>query len=423
MPILGHRLAFTQLLVAVGVNLFFVASTAEPAIGSRASIAIPNLFRALSHLTDLSPTTNFDSESLTTTDDNANINIASIATSNLPLVPSVERAPRTSAPPNLAHSSSHLATPNPATDFDSESLAAADDYADIGVALIAGADISSLPPTDRASRVSTLLWSVSGSRPDSSSIPDQRTFEHVAATNDANATFATAAVSIASTNTGVVVTSTSILDGSLQSDHHAPYHPLPSSDSTPVRLVLEHTRAIIADVSIFATNYTLAQIVASTAGDITRVFSSHHSTSIAISRARALASTADADGASNTDSTTAGSKRTLSDCSDRAPTRTYHLMDVKNSPKYKKAIAEYPTPGSHTGSATADSAPAAAESDADADSTAAAVHATAADLATAAEPVASRGSTRTFSDLASDQRARPRRHVGRASARSNEAPT
>ena len=73
MPLLGHRLAFTQLLVAVGVNLLFVASTAGPAIGSRASIAIPNLSRALSHLTDLSPTTDFDSESLTATDDNANI--------------------------------------------------------------------------------------------------------------------------------------------------------------------------------------------------------------------------------------------------------------------------------------------------------------------------------------------------------------
>jgi hypothetical protein len=78
--LLGNRLAFTQLLVAVGVNLLFVASTAGPAIGLRASIAIPNLPRALSHLTDLRPTANFDSESLTATDDNANINIASIAT-------------------------------------------------------------------------------------------------------------------------------------------------------------------------------------------------------------------------------------------------------------------------------------------------------------------------------------------------------
>ena len=167
MPLLGYRLAFTQLLIAVGVNLLFVASTAGPAIGSRASIAIPDLSRALSRLTDLSPTTDFDSESLTVADDNANVSIASIATSNLPLSPSVERAPRTSAPPNLAHSSSRLTTPNPTTDFDSEPLAAADDYVNIGVALIAGANISSLPPTDRASRVSTLPWSVSGSRPNS----------------------------------------------------------------------------------------------------------------------------------------------------------------------------------------------------------------------------------------------------------------
>ena len=78
-------------------------------------------------------------------------------------------------------------------------------------------------------------------------------------------------------------------------------------------------------------------------------------------------------------------------------------MDVENPPKYKKVITESPTPGSHTGSAAADSATAAAESDADADFAAAAVSATAADLATAAEPAASRGSKRTFSDLAPDQ--------------------
>ena len=248
--------------------------------------------------------------------------------------------------------------------------------------------------------MSTLPWSVSCSRPNSDSISGRSTFEHEAATDDVHATVATAGVSIASTNTGVVVTSTSILGGSLQSDHHVPCHSLPSSDSFPVWLVLEHTRAIIADVSIFATNDTLAQIVASTAGDITRIFSSHHSTSIAISCA--LASTADADGASNTDSTTAGSKRTLSSRSDRTPTRAYHLMSVENPPKYKKVITESPTPGSHTRSAAADSATAAAESDADADFAAAAVSATAADLASAAEPAASRGLKRTFSGLAPD---------------------
>ena len=94
-------------------------------------------------------------------------------------------------------------------------------------------------------------------------------------------------------------------------------------------------------------NHTLAPIVASTAsgvvnGDITRVFSSRHSTSIAISRV--LASTADADGASNTDSTTAGSKRTFSDRSDRVPTRTYRCMEVENSPKSTTGADDASTP-------------------------------------------------------------------------------
>ena len=117
------------------------------------------------------------------------------------------------------------------------------------IASIASTDAPFSLPTDRASRVSALPWSVSGSQPHSDSIPDQRTFEHVATTGDDIAVAATAGVSVASTSTGVVVISTGALDGSLQSDHIS-CHSLSSSDSIPDRLVFEHTRAIIADVSV-----------------------------------------------------------------------------------------------------------------------------------------------------------------------------
>ena len=162
--------------------------------------------------------------------------------------------------------------------------------------------------------MSALPWSVSGSQPHSDSIPDHRRFEHVAITGDEVAVAATAGVSVASTSTGVVVTSTSALGGSLQSDH-IPCHPPPGSDSTPDRLALGHTRATITDVSIAPITSDAAIVATTTGGDITRVrdraplalsapsapsalFSSHHATSIAIRRA--LTSTADADGPTNT---------------------------------------------------------------------------------------------------------------------------
>ena len=309
MPFFGPRFVLTPLLAAIGAILFFIASTAGLAIGPRVLIVTPDLLHASQWPPALRPMAGFDSDPPTSAGADFNASIASItyiASTNTSLPLPTDRASCTSA---LPWSIVELAALGPTTNSGLWPRTGAGADASVTIASIASADTTSPLPTDRASRVSTLPWSVSGSRPNSSSIPDQSTFEHVAATGDANATVATAGVSIASTNTGVVVTSTSILDGSLQSDHHVPYHSLPSSDSIPVRLVLKHTRAIIADVSIFATNYTLAQIVASTAGDITRVFSSRHSTSIAISRA--LASTADADGASNTDSTTAGSERTF----------------------------------------------------------------------------------------------------------------
>ena len=127
-------------------------------------------------------------------------------------------------------------------------------------------------------------------------------------------------------------------------------------------------------------------------------FASKHSTSITI--CRALTSIADADGPADG---TPGDHR------------AYHCMDMKNSPKYKKAkktIPESPTPGSHTDSATADSATATAISAADADSV------TDADFAVANESAASRGLKRASSNLPPEQtrrqRARVRAAVNRA---------
>ena len=83
-------------------------------------------------------------------------------------------------------------------------------------------------------------------------------------------------------------------------------------------------------------------------------------------------------------------------------------MDMKNSPKYKKAkkaIPESPAPGSHTDSATADIATTTAISAADADSS------TDADFAVATESPASRGSMRASSILPPEQTRRQRARV------------
>ena len=326
MPFLGHRLAFTQLLVAVGVNLLFIASAGGPAIGSRASIAIPNLSRALSHLTDLSPTTDFDSESLTATDDNVNISIASIATSNLSLLPSIERAPRTSAPPNLAHSSSRLTTPNPTTDFDSESLAAADDYVNIGVAFIAGANISSLPPTERASRSSALPSLVRSSprlaMPSPTTDFDLGSHARADASAGAGFVIAVSAGTVSIASTGDNAASTIANQPHLASLTVFEPDPIPG---LPTRSDPFAGDLLADDSAILAIASTAAAIIASNGGSdvqnpsraahIARSrFPSRHSTSIAIRHA--LTSTADADGPSKTDPHPT-----------RDPTRPYHSMD------------------------------------------------------------------------------------------------
>ena len=143
---------------------------------------------------------------------------------------------------------------------------------------------------------------------------------------------------------------------------------------------------VLTDSLIVASATTVGYIVASAAGDITRIFSSRHSTSIAISRA--LASTADADGAANADSATAASKRSFSDHSNHAPARAYHSMEVKNSSKYKKVDKnnpEFPAPGSRADSAATGTATAISKSDADADSVAISKSDADADFAAAAE--------------------------------------
>ena len=245
----------------------------------------------------------------------------------------------------------------------------------------------------------------------------------------------------------------------------APHLYLPAANSTArfeSDAVPEVARAnVLTDSLIVASATTVGYIVASAPGDITRIFSSRHSTSITISRV--LASTADADGAANADSATAASKRSFSDHSNHAPARAYSSMDVKNSSKYKKvdknnpefpapgsradsaatgtataisksdadadsvaisksdadadlaAAAELPAPDSRADSAAADTATAVfkshagadtvavSESDADPDFAAAAVSVTAADLASTAESATGRGLKRAFSDLAPDQ--------------------
>ena len=251
------------LLAAIGAILLFFASAAGLAIEPRVLIVIPNLPHASPRLPALRPMTCFDSGPPTSAGADSDVSIASItyiASTNTSLPLPTDRASRTSA---LPWSVVELAALGPTTNSGSWPRTGAGADASVTIASIASADTPSPLPTDRASRVSALPWSVSGSQPHSGSIPDQRTFEHVATTGDDNAVAATAGVSIASTSTGVVVTSTSIFDDSLQSDHHISYHSLPSSDSIPVRLVFKHTRAVIAEISIVATNLTLAPIVAS----------------------------------------------------------------------------------------------------------------------------------------------------------------
>ena len=267
MPFSGPRFVLTPLLAAVGAILLFIASAAGLAIGPRVLVVNPDLSHAPQWLPALHPMAGFDSGPPTSAGADFNVSTASItyiASTNTSLPVPTDRASRTSV---LPWSVVELAALGPTTDSGSWPRTGAGSDASAAIASIASADTPSFLPTDRESRVRTLPWSVSGSQPHSSSIPDQRTFEHVATTDDDKAVAATAGVSIASTSTGVIVTSTSIFDGSsLQSDHHVSYHSLPSSDSIPVQLVFKHTRAVSADVSIIATNLTLAPtIFASTA--------------------------------------------------------------------------------------------------------------------------------------------------------------
>ena len=329
MPFFGPRFVLTPLLAAIGAILLFIASAAGLAIEPRVFIVNPNLPYAFPRLPALRPVTGFDSGLPTSAGTDVNVSVApitSIASINISLPPPTNRASLMSA---LPWSVVELAALGPTTNSGSWPRTGAGTDISASVASIASTDTPFPLPTDRASRVSALPWSVSGSQLHSDSIPDQGTFEHVATTGDDIAVAATAGVSVASTSTGVVITSTSAFDGSLQSDHHISCHSLPSSDSIPARLVFEHTRAVIADVSI------VASIVASTtggdiSGDITRVrgrapiatsapsvpFSSRYSTPIA--NCHALASTADADGPTNTASD---------------PTRAYRRMTVQDSSK------------------------------------------------------------------------------------------
>ena len=213
-----------------------------------------------------------------------------------------------------------------------------------------------------------------------------------------------AGVSIFFTAADAVVIESSALTRAVNlASQHAPCRSrtiTTASTSPTASSAVSVASATATDSLIIASATTAASdVVASAADDITRIFSSRHSTSIAISRV--LASTADADGAPGADSATAGAKH---DRSSHAPDQAYHSMGVKNSPKYKKVgkiNPESPAPGSRADSAAAVSAIAISKSDADsaaisepdADAgfvTDAAVSASAADLVSAAESAISK---------------------------------
>ena len=147
--------ADADLNISVAVNLLFIASAAGPAIGSRVSVAIPNLSRALSYLTDLNPTTDFDSESLATAGDYANIGVAPIADANISSSPPTECASQSSALPSLVRSSSRLAMPSPTTDFHPGSHVRADASAGAGF-IVASADAFLTSSADHEPRATSL---------------------------------------------------------------------------------------------------------------------------------------------------------------------------------------------------------------------------------------------------------------------------
>ena len=154
MPFLGSRFTFTPLFAAIGAILLFAASAAGLAIEPRALAVAPDLSHVSPMFPTLRPVTDLAHDPTISADADLNtsvaVNLLFIASAAGPAIGSRASV----AIPDLSRALSHLADLNPTADFDSESLAAAGDYANIGVALIAGANISSLPPTERASQSS-----------------------------------------------------------------------------------------------------------------------------------------------------------------------------------------------------------------------------------------------------------------------------
>ena len=260
----------------------------------------------------------------------------------------VESRPAPFAPIPSATPHSDSAKPSATTDRYLSTSAGADGFS-TSVASIASTNISFLPSAGHAPSTGELTWSVTEL---AVLRPTETSGTLLRAHADADVSISTVSIASAGDNTASIDANQSHLASLTVFQPAAHQHRNLKPDSMPDLDTLPRARAdtdsSIGTVIIASAGDNAAASAASGVvnGDITRIFSSRHSTSIAISRA--LASTADADGASNTDCALT-STADADGPADGTPGdhRAYHCMDMKNSPKYKKAkktIPESPGP-------------------------------------------------------------------------------